>query len=372
MDCPLCGFSESETILAKPSITIFTNTSDEFGENFGKHNCILKQCKRCGHVFQPISKKLRNTLEGIYQSNQAQLTTSLGVGSWGKERAPYLFEKLKGIDNYKTKSVLEVGCGNGYILKILKEVGFQHLVGIEPSLEKTEEVDGILFLKEFASNKINLDTRFDFIFTSGVYEHIPDIDSITSFCNNHLDDNGVLFIYVPNCSRYLADGDPAVFAHEHIHYFVESSIKCHLSKYGYEVIDNQSDDHALAVYAKKNDVIRNENFVVEAYKKFQNKIDGKLEKVSKILSDNNSVIIHGACNGLNNILGWLGRDFDYTLVDNDNTKHGKTFFGKRVESFDTLNLVNYDTVLIIPAYFSEAIKAAYVERGFRGQFKMLT
>ena len=368
MKCPLCGLSKIETILEKRAIPIFTSANDESKVDFGKHSCILKQCKGCGHVFQPTSKKLINALQKIYDSEFAQISTPLGEGNWGTERAPYLFNKMSDIDKYKTKSVLEIGCGNGYILKSLRNRGFRNLVGIDPSINLKKKTDGILFLREFITNDLKLNTRFDFIFSFGVYEHIDDINSITSFCTNHLNEGGYLFIDVPNCKKGLTFADPALFVHEHIQYFVPNLIKYHLSKHGYEIVNDQSDDYAIAVYAKKNEEAYDEKYIIESYKQFHNKIDEKLELVKNILCDDEKVIIHGACNSLNNILGWQDDDFDYTLVDNDNTKHGKTFYDKKVKPLSAIDLENYGTVLILPAYYSDAIKADYLKKGFRGKF----
>ena len=68
MKCLLCGLSKIETILEKKAIPIFTSADDESKADFGKHNCILKQCQGCGLVFQPASKKLKNALQKIYHS----------------------------------------------------------------------------------------------------------------------------------------------------------------------------------------------------------------------------------------------------------------------------------------------------------------
>ena len=48
MSCPICGCSNFETILSKPSIPIFTNAGDK-GQVFNKYPCKLDQCKKCGH-----------------------------------------------------------------------------------------------------------------------------------------------------------------------------------------------------------------------------------------------------------------------------------------------------------------------------------
>ena len=107
------------------------------------------------------------------------------------------------------------------------------------------------------------------------------------------------------------------------------------------------------------------------FNQFESKVDRKLEVVKNILSTSN-VIVHGACNTLNNILGWLDGDFDFTLVDNDNTKHGKKYFNKIVESLSSINVKNYSKVIILPAYFSNDIKADYIKKGFEGEFIVIS
>ncbi len=278
---------------------------------------------------------------------------------------------MKRIDKYKNKSFLEIGCGNGYILKILNEIGFQDLVGIEPAIQKTENIDGISFLKEFVTKDLDLGKRFDFIFSFGVYEHVEDIDMLSSFCRSHLKANGELFIYTPNCHRSLVSGDPGVFVHEHIKYFTKNSIKYHLSRHGFFEIENMSDDHALVIYARKNKKNQKEKIICTPYNNYQKKLDENLEKIKSILCNSN-VMVHGVCSSLNNILGWISRNFNFVLIDNDNTKHGRIFFNKKVHSISGVNLRAFNTVLIVPTFFSAAIKAAYKQRGFRGQFRMVT
>ena len=93
-----------------------------------------------------------------------------------------------------------------------------------------------------------------------------------------------------------------------------------------------------------------------------------MKEIRNILLNDN-LIVHGACNALNNILGWLGGNFNFTLVDNDSTKHGKMLFNKKVQPLSAVDLGVFNTVLIIPTLFIEAIKAGYRKAGFKGQFK---
>ena len=371
MFCHLCGHSKVEAILEKPAIPIYTNASDEDRKDNRLYSCCLNQCLECGHVFQPISKEIRNALETVYLSEYAQITTPLGTGNWGKERASYYLNKLGKIDQYKRKSILEIGCGNGYVLKELKKAGFRDLVGIEPSIQKTQEIDGILFLKEFITAGFTVKRKFDFIFSFGVFEHVDDINNLISFIKKHLNDGGELFVEVPNCLTQLNSGDPAVFCHEHAHCFYKESLCYLLADYGFEVVEDRSDDHSLVICAKKTQANKVNSSDAIFFNEFQTTLENNLIRTEENLNGNN-VIVHGACNSLHNILNWSGNKSDFTLVDSDTTKHGKTFFNKKVHSIDSVGLEAFDTVLIVPDFFSDAIKLDYERRGFNGRVDYIT
>ena len=54
--------------------------------------------------------------------------------------------------NFKDKVVLELGCGNSYVLSSLKKLGFKTLYGIDSSIE-TKNLNGISFIKKFITEK---------------------------------------------------------------------------------------------------------------------------------------------------------------------------------------------------------------------------
>ena len=87
-----------------------------------------------------------------------------------------------------------------------------------------------------------------------------------------------------------------------------------------------------------------------------------------IMKSSDKIIIHGANNKLNNILGWTSHDFDFILADNDENKLNKIFFGKKVRSIKDINLSDYQNILIIPSCFFEQIKNNYLELGYKGNF----
>ena len=78
------------------------------------------------------------------------------------------------------------GQGKAYLLKQLKEYGYEKLIGIEPSVNINKDVDGITFINEFVDRDFILDEKVDFIFSIAVFEHIEKISEILLFCRNNL------------------------------------------------------------------------------------------------------------------------------------------------------------------------------------------
>ena len=62
------------------------------------------------------------------------------------------------------------------------------------------------------------------------------------------------------------------------------------------------------------------------------------------------------------------KKISFTLVDNDEIKVGKIFFGKKVLSINDINLSKYDNVVIVPTSYYKDIKKQYIDLGFKGKF----
>ena len=372
MECYLCGNKRIKKILNKPDTILWTNSSDDSSNKIRKYKCILVQCNHCGHVFQPMSSELTYILNEIYLSNQAYLSTPMGRGNWGLARADnFLKTFTKTVDFKKCKTIIEIGCADGFLLQYLKNTfdWLTELTGIEPSIDETKQINGVTLLKDFANKNLKLNKSFDLIFSVGVFEHIKHINDIMVFCNNHIEDNGKVFFCVPDAKEQLKNGDPALFTHQHIHYFTEESVNYLLSKHGFEIRSLIKTEDSLNVCCQKKYSQKAQIPKIISYNNYSVKLENVLKKIEKILSNNGYTIIHGVNNSLNNILNWLNKDFIFILIDNDSTKHGKKYFGKIVESIENTNLSNYNSILIIPSTYYETIKADYLNREFSGKIE---
>ena len=366
--CPICKNIKLRKILDKKKTNIFTGTSNYKNKNL-KFKCLLNQCLVCNFVFQNPSTNLKNKLSKIYTSHEAQLSQPMGEGNWGKKRFNAIKDKLSELKNFKTKSILEIGCGNAYILKNLALKKYKDLSGIDPTLNKYSIKSKITLFDKFVSKNLKLNKKFDLIFSHGFYEHAYNINEITSFASKHLNENGVILVIVPNVENSLKLGNPDLFVHEHISYFTTSALKRHFASYNFYIYKNYSDKHSIAIYFKKRKktLILN-NFKTNIVKyKYEKILNNKLKNLYQI-TRYKKIIIHGACNSLNNILSWINYDINYELVDNDEKKTNKIFFGKKVKDMHSLKINNYDLVFVVPLNFTKNIIKSYKQLGFKGKY----
>lgn len=362
MACKICENHDYIDVLTKNAIPIWTGSS-EIEDDF--YPCNLKQCTKCGHVYEEISAELSDKLSKIYSSSHAQASTPPGNGNWGLARAEFFLNKI----NYQEyTSAIEIGCADGFFLRFLENNGYKKLIGIEPSLSENSTIGKIEFISAFANEKTQLNEKVDLIFSNAVFEHIEDINGVLTFCKNHLNVNGELFFAVPHAQIELETNDPALFIHEHVHYYTKDVLTYLLAQNGFEIKSIIQECSATYVSAVLNDKLDVPSYTPRMYSNYSKVLNEKLAQFENIMDTNKKIIIHGANNKLNNILGWSKKKFSFTLVDNDDNKYHHYFFDHQVHKLGELNLKEYDCIVIIPACFYETIKNEYIKMGFLGKF----
>ncbi|MEE3152972.1 MAG: class I SAM-dependent methyltransferase [Candidatus Neomarinimicrobiota bacterium] len=360
MACNICEATNYFNILNKVSIPIWTGSSEI---EVAKFPCKISQCTECGHVYENISEELSKKLSDIYSFGHAFVSTPPSDQNWGFERAKAFLDRINYIDY---SSAIEIGCADGYLLRFLEKQGYTKLIGVEPSLPKSSKIGNIEFIKAFASRDTILD-RVDLIFANAVFEHIEDINSVLQFVKNNLKPTGELFFTVPNAEAELETGDAALFIHEHVHYYTKNSINYLLAKNGFKSKSIIQDRDAIYVSAIIDEKISLPSNPINIYSNYSNLLSIGLAKLSEIMISHNNIIIHGATNKLNNILGWVEDKYSFTLVDNDEVKLNQFFFGQKVKSIDDLNLTDYDCVVIVPTAYFNSIREQYLHLGFSGK-----
>lgn len=167
---------------------------------------------------------LREILNKIYLSGSMLNgeMNSIDGGHQAKAALDFIYYLFPDLNN---KRVLELGCGNGYLLKELYKRGAT-CYGLEPGpqihniIESNKEIE---IIKDFfPSSKIK--GNYDIILHFNVLEHLEDPVKMLKKQGELLKPNGKIILGVPNCEPHLKSGDISIFMHEHFNYFTRDSI----------------------------------------------------------------------------------------------------------------------------------------------------
>lgn len=176
-----------------------------------------------------------------------------------------------------TKRLLDVGCGNGFFLKIMNEKGWE-VFGIEPSLAASECAHSLGINVSNTTLEDFIETQwygyFDFINLKCVLEHVPNPVDILEICKNLLNKSGMICIEVPNDFNPLQlqihnIGKPQwwITIPDHINYFNFSSLKELLENLGFEIV-LQTTDYPMELFLLMgDDYVENDEIGSKCHKK---------------------------------------------------------------------------------------------------------
>jgi len=157
---------------------------------------ILFRCIECAHCFTDVSSIAKAE---TYGSKYYQETHK----NWFANPNYALFSELASeLSFYRSRSVLDVGCGNGALLKYLAEgSGSLSLQGIDLS-DAASSIAGIEFRQgDFLT--CDFQKRFDAVITLAVIEHLYDVASFVRRIHELLNKDGIACIMTLNESGVL-------------------------------------------------------------------------------------------------------------------------------------------------------------------------
>jgi len=230
--CRLCSSSSLDSVLAlegMPSRAQYFPTSESEAKSL-VINLELKQCKDCGLV-QILGKPVDYYRE-VIRSNKV----SGAMRSFRLEQLDDFIET----HNLKSKLILEVGCGNGDILEILRELECKfHGMEYKPDFVESLEKAGYKVLSGYPSEIQNLDSNnlYSAFLSLNVLEHAPNIKVFLSGVRQMLKPDAVGLIEVPNFDMIKAKNMISEFMLEHLVYFDRTSLRLALESSGFEIIE---------------------------------------------------------------------------------------------------------------------------------------
>ena len=137
--------------------------------------------------------------------------------------------------------ILDIGSGLGVFLAQIKLQTDWNCKAIEPDPQMALHLSNDLKIKTYNDDlrKLDLDERFDIITLNKVLEHILDPMEVLASCNRYLENEGFVYIEVPDgqCAAEdrLGYGREEFFL-EHHHVFSRNSTRKMVEKAGFELI----------------------------------------------------------------------------------------------------------------------------------------
>jgi len=146
-------------------------------------------------------------------------------------------------------SVLEIGCGNGYLLSRMQSL-FSSAIGIEPgpqgqqgaALYGVKIIQGFFPVPEIAG-------QYSAIVLMSVLEHVQDPGSFLAGLRDYLAPQGRIFISVPNEGAYIDSGDVSTLFHEHWSYFDRRTLRAIIARAGLQINTDCESSFGGSLYA---------------------------------------------------------------------------------------------------------------------------
>ncbi|MBI3485942.1 class I SAM-dependent methyltransferase [Candidatus Daviesbacteria bacterium] len=244
--CPLCSSKKNYQVLYQANFrrkdlnkTLFSarRLPDEF------HYQIVK-CRKDNLVRSNPILNLED-IERFYK--QSSIAYQKEIPNLKKTYLNVLKPYLKELT--RTDKILEIGCGNGFLLEELFKMGYSQISGIEPSLEAVRSASKNIkkkIIRDILKKGIFPQNSFKFIFLFQTLDHIPNPNQLLSECFKLLKKNGIILAFNHDFNslfvKLLKDKSPIIDI-EHTFFYTPQTARLLFEKNRFQV---------LGIYSPKN------------------------------------------------------------------------------------------------------------------------
>jgi 2-polyprenyl-3-methyl-5-hydroxy-6-metoxy-1,4-benzoquinol methylase len=177
--------------------------STKFQDYLNLSTHIIRVCKECslGITYPAPEQPDYANMDFHSKEKEDNIDNLITIDS-----LPLDWQKALKAQVYITKShflldanILEIGCGEGILLSLLKEQGFKNLTGIEPSTSAAKRAaKRDLHIINNMFDEVMFDDKFDLIILSHVLEHVPNLLEFIEKLEDILKNNGGILLAQTN------------------------------------------------------------------------------------------------------------------------------------------------------------------------------
>lgn len=300
-----------------------------------------------------LLRQKKNEIVELYLSKVYQ-EGSLFEGSLSNESGNVYFKPFTSFIKEHTKStssLLEIGCGNGNLLKEL-EKDFDYVQGIEPS-KKSSEAKELNIVEGFFPFDLEIQ-KFQNIIHFGVLEHMSDPCLFLQQHKIYLDTSGRIIFAVPNCTASLNEGDISMFFHEHYSYFDENSLRNLLAISGFRLLKLQT---FMGMFFAVAEIMEDTLSFKFHFNNIEYLISEKLYDTERILKQFRpiEIAVYPALRAINYLA--VFNLMDVRLIDDSTELFGLYIpgFQNSIENFDSLQKAPPSLILIATKTFKSEV-----------------
>lgn len=251
--CPCCEARVTDTALSLGDVPLHSCLSlrdATAARAFPRGKLALLACGDCGYLFNPQFDPDTQRFSADYESSQAY---SPHFRAFSTQLAGDLVARY----GLQGGSVLEIGCGSGEFLQLLREAGVDECIGIDPAYRRASDVrgPGLLFYPEpYSTQHHHIDA--DLLICRHTLEHIATPLAFLRDVRAHLQGTDTpVFFEVPEARRIIQHGVFWDIYYEHCAYYTPASLAGLFRRAGFRVVDMALDyaDQYLLLWAVPGD-----------------------------------------------------------------------------------------------------------------------
>jgi 2-polyprenyl-3-methyl-5-hydroxy-6-metoxy-1,4-benzoquinol methylase len=367
-DCPICNSSQKEKLYRQK----FSAISD--GSLFNGYDIVV--CKNCGFGFAddiPDQAEFDRYYKRMSKYENEHQDGQVSESTLGTYQA--IVQSVKAYLPNLQARIIDVGCATGGLLSLFKHQGYSNVIGVDPSpscAKSAQRLYGIHVYNCAVSDIPEFEAPFDFVLLNSVLEHIRDVKSSLATMRDLLTPDGLIWIEVPDVSRFanLVSAAFQQFSMEHINFFSAATLTNLMGINGFELValwhnERQLEatlDPALSTIFRKSEKLysispdTSTSPALVDYVERSIQVDGDvLEKIEIIANSGRPVVVWGVGTHTQRLLATskLAQANIIAFIDSNARYQDKFLDGKPILTPDLLKTISAPIIISSRLYQEE-------------------
>ena len=221
-DCPVCGRSEPEVCYRQR----FAVADD--GSRISGYDVVT--CAACGAVYADGIPS-QEALDRYYAvaSKYEYLDSGGRAPAAVDESHRAMVDSLLALVPDAATPIVDVGCGNGDVLGLLRRAGCKNLLGVDPAEHSARAARRLYDIEVVSGSVLSMPaiaTGAGLVVLSAVLEHVREVGPALREVEGVLAGGGLVYVEVPDLERFSCERSMPFqqFSVEHINYFTSASL----------------------------------------------------------------------------------------------------------------------------------------------------